>query len=112
VTQVLSDVIWADDTPFVVPDEYAVPLGDAMTAVGDVLRATEEDHPERVAELAGSADAAVNELTTRIGSEPHPNDAPSAVESILVSLHRMLRVAKPGRPEVQQAIPPGTPPPV
>ena len=112
VTQVLSDVIWADDTPFVVPDEYAVPLGDAMTAVGDVLRATEEDHPERVAELAGSADAAVNELTTRIGSEPHPNDAPSAVESILVSLHRMLRVAKPGRPEVQQAIPPGTPPAV
>ena len=112
VTQVLSDVIWADDTPFVVPDEYAVPLGDAMTAVGDVLRATEEDHPERVAELAGSADAAVNELTTRIGSEPHPNDAPSAVESILVSLHRMLRVAKPGRPEVQQASPPGTPPAV
>ncbi len=110
VTQVLADVIWADDTPFVVPDEYAAPLGDAMTAVGDVLRATEEDHPERVAELAGSADAAVNELTVRIGSEPHTNDAPSAVESILVSLHRMLRVAKPGRPEVQQANPSGTPP--
>ena len=110
VTQVLADVIWADDTPFVVPDEYAAPLGDAMTAVGDVLRATEEDHPERVAELAGSADAAVNELTARIGSEPHTNDAPSAVESILVSLHRMLRVAKPGRPEVQQANPAGTPP--
>ena len=110
VTQVLADVIWADDTPFVVPDEYAAPLGDAMTAVGDVLRATEEDHPERVAELAGSADAAVNELTARIGSEPHTDDAPSAVESILVSLHRMLRVAKPGRPEVQQANPSGTPP--
>ena len=110
VTQVLADVIWADDNPFVVPDEYAAPLGDAMTAVGDVLRATEEDHPERVAELAGSADAAVNELTVRIGSEPHTNDAPSAVESILVSLHRMLRVAKPGRPEVQQANPSGTPP--
>src|SRR6478672_333429 len=38
VTQVLSDVIWAEDIPFVVPDEYAVPLGDAMSAVGDVLR--------------------------------------------------------------------------
>lgn len=110
VTQVLADVIWADDTPFVVPDEYAVPLGDALTAVGDVLRATEEDHPDRLAELAGLADAAVQELTARIGSEPHTHDAPSAVESILVSLHRMLRVAKPGQPEVQQTNPSGTPP--
>ena len=66
-----------------------------MSAVGDVLRATEEESPERQAELARTADAAVNELTGAwLGGEPHSHDAPSAVESILLSLHRMLRVVK------------------
>ena len=106
VTQVLSDVIWAEDTPFVVPDEYAVPLGDAMASVGDVLRALEEEQPDRQAELAAAADAAISELTARIGSEQHSTDAPSAVESILLSLHRMLRVATPGRPEAKPATAP------
>lgn len=96
VTQVLSDVIWADDTPFVVPDEYAAPLADAMAAVGDVLRSIEEEGPERQDELIQAADAAVKELTARIGAEQTATDAPSAVESILLSLHRMLRVVKPG----------------
>jgi uncharacterized membrane protein YgaE (UPF0421/DUF939 family) len=103
VTQVLSDVIWAQDTPFVVPDAYAAPLADAMASVGDVLRALEEEQPERQAELARSADAAINELTARIATEQHSKDAPSAVESILLSLHRMLRVATPGRPEAEPA---------
>lgn len=106
VTQVLSDVIWAEDTPFVVPDEYAVPLGDAMASVGDVLRALEEEQPERQTELAAAADAAISELTARIASEQHSTDAPSAVESILLSLHRMLRVATPGRPEAKPATAP------
>lgn len=106
VTQVLSDVIWAEDTPFVVPDEYAVPLGDAMASVGDVLRALEEEQPERQTELAAAADAAISELTARIGSEQPSTDAPSAVESILLSLHRMLRVATPGRPEAKPATAP------
>ncbi|AXJ11945.1 FUSC family protein [Arthrobacter sp. PM3] len=94
VTQVLSDVIWAEDAPFVVPDEYTEPLGDAVSAVGDVLRATEEDQPERQAELSAAADAAIDSLTARLASEPRPVGAASAVESILVSLHRMLRVVK------------------
>ena len=106
VTQVLSDVIWAEDTPFVVPDEYAVPLGDAMASVGDVLRALEEEQPERQTELAAAADAAISELTARLASEQHSTDAPSAVESILLSLHRMLRVATPGRPEAKPATAP------
>ena len=106
VTQVLSDVIWAEDTPFVIPDEYAAPLGDAMSAVGDVLRATEEDNPDRQTELARTADVAINELTARLATEQHSKDAPSAVESILLSLHRMLRVATPGRPEAKPATAP------
>ena len=101
VTQVLSEVIWADDTPFVIPDAYAAPLGDALSSVGDVLRAMEEEQPERQAELAAAAEAGINEITSRLGSEGHSKDAPSAVESVLLSLHRMLRVATPGRPEAQ-----------
>jgi hypothetical protein len=94
VTQVLSDVIWAEDTPFVIPAEFAEPLADVMSAVGDVLRAVEEESPEQQAEHIDAADAEVNELTARLGAEEATTDAPSAVESVLLSLHRMLRVAR------------------
>ncbi|WP_354186699.1 FUSC family protein [Arthrobacter sp. UYCu712] len=94
VTQVLSDVIWAEDTPFVVPDEYLAQLAEAMSAVSDVLTSVEEESMERQLELVEAADTAVKELTRRIGAEEAATDAPSAVESILLSLHRMLRVVK------------------
>lgn len=94
VTQVLSDVIWADDTPFVVPDQYTGPLAEAMAGVGEVLRSTEEENTERQGELVEAAGAAVTELARRIGAEEAATGAPSAVESILLSLHRMLRVAR------------------
>jgi hypothetical protein len=94
VTQVLSDVIWADDTPFVIPDEYFEQLAAAITTVGEVLSAVEEESPERQLELVDAADAAVRELTRRIGAEEAATDAPSAVESILLSLHRMIRVVR------------------
>jgi hypothetical protein len=79
-----------------------------MASVGDVLRALEEENPERQAELARSADATINELTARIASEQHSKEAPSAVESILLSLHRMVRVATPGRPEAAPATAPSS----
>ncbi|HSN35921.1 MAG TPA: aromatic acid exporter family protein [Arthrobacter sp.] len=94
VTQVLADVIWAKDTPFVVPEEYAAPLADAMGAVGDVLHSVEKEDPEQQLERIDDADAAVKALTSRVGSGATATDAPSAVESILMSLHRMLRVVK------------------
>ena len=94
VTQVLADVIWAEDTPFVVPDEYAAPLADAMASVGDVLRSVEEDDAAQQLERIEAADAAIQELTVQVGSGAPATSAPSAVESILMSLHRMLRVAK------------------
>ena len=96
VTQVLSDVIWATDHPFVIPDGQAAPLAEAMTLVGDVLRATEEEDAQRQAQLIEEADASVKELTARIASEDNSPGAPNAVESILLSLHRMLRVVKSG----------------
>lgn len=96
VTQVLSDVIWAKDTPFVIPDGYAEPLAEAMTMAGDVLRAAEEEEPQRQAELVEEADAAVKAFTARVAADDQSAGAPSAVESILLSLHRMLRVVKSG----------------
>ena len=94
VTQVLADVIWAEDTPFVVSDEYATPLADAMASVGDVLRSLEEDDAGQQLERIEAADAAIQELTVHVGSGAPATGAPSAVQSILMSLHRMLRVAK------------------
>jgi uncharacterized membrane protein YccC len=94
VTQVLSDVIWADDTPFVVPDEYAAPLSAAMSAVGDVLLPAEEEGPERQDELTRTAEDAVQQLSRRLAVEGAATEEPSAVQSILLSLHRMLRVVR------------------
>jgi uncharacterized membrane protein YgaE (UPF0421/DUF939 family) len=93
VTQVLSDVIWATDTPFVIPDEDTVPLADAMAAVGDILRSIEENPPEQ-AELTAAADAALTDLADRIAAREVATASASAAESILLSLHRMLRVMK------------------
>ncbi|QCB99011.1 FUSC family protein [Arthrobacter sp. PAMC25564] len=93
MTQVLADIIWATDTPFVIPDEYTVPLADAMSAVGDVLRSIEES-PEEQAALTEAAEAAVKDLTARIAAGEVATDAPSAAESILLSLHRVLRVVE------------------
>ncbi len=96
VTQVLSDVIWATDNPFVIPDGYAEPLAEAMILVGDALRAADEEEPHRQAELIEEADAAVKAFSARIAKEDQSGGAPSAVESVLLSLHRMLRVEKSG----------------
>ena len=54
----------------------------------------EEESPDRQVEQSEAADAAVRALTARVGAEETATDAPSAVESILLSLHRVLRVAK------------------
>ena len=94
VTQVLADVIWAEDTPFVVPDEYAAPLADAMASVGDILRSIEEEDADQQLERIEAADSTIEALTATVGSGAPATGAPSAVESILMSLHRMLRVAK------------------
>jgi len=95
VTEVLSDVIWETNNPFVIPDGYTGPLAEAMTQVGEVLRAAQEEDPPRQAELVAEARASVKALTDRVAAEDPSGRVPGAVESILLSLHRMLRVASP-----------------
>lgn len=94
VTQVLSDVIWAQDSPFVVPDQDAAPLADVMSAVSEVLRSLEEEDPDRQVELCEEASSAVKALNARVAADDAATDGPSAVDSILLSLNRMLRVVR------------------
>jgi uncharacterized membrane protein YgaE (UPF0421/DUF939 family) len=94
MTEVLTDVIWSEDMPFTIPLPYSEPLAEALAAVSEVLRSAEEDDAGRQAELLSAAHAAVDALEVRIASEDIDVDAPSAAESILLSLHRILRVAR------------------
>ncbi|GAA1254952.1 hypothetical protein GCM10009589_02450 [Arthrobacter pascens] len=93
MTEVLAEVIWNKDMPFTIPLPYSEPLAKALAAVGEVLSADEED-PDRQAELTAAARGAVDSLRARIVSSGADADAPSAAESILLSLHRILRVAE------------------
>ncbi|MFF2318707.1 aromatic acid exporter family protein [Arthrobacter sp. NPDC058097] len=95
MTQVLADVIWSEDMPFTIPLPYSEPLAEALSAVGEVLRSAEEDDAERQAELFEAAHAAVASLEDRTAAEGNGAGAPSAAGSILLSLHRILRVANP-----------------
>jgi uncharacterized membrane protein YgaE (UPF0421/DUF939 family) len=94
MTEVLSEVIWNKEMPFTIPLPYSEPLAKALAAVGEVLRSAEEEDADRQEELIDAANAAVDALEARMAFEDVEADAPSAAESILLSLHRILRVAR------------------
>ena len=94
MTEVLSDVIWDKNVPFVIPLPYSEPLADALAAVSEVLRSIEDEEPDRQDELLGAAAAAVDTLADRMASDDVNPEAPSAAESIVLSLHRILRVLR------------------
>ena len=94
MTEVLAEVIWNKDLPFTIPMAHSEPLAKALTAVGEVLRAAEEEDAERRDELKQAAHGAVDALRARILEDDADTGAPSAAESILLSLHRILRVTR------------------
>ena len=97
MTEVLADVIWHEDALFIIPLPYSGPLADAIAVVGAVLLAAEEefrDDPERQREISQQADSAVRTLAQKIASDEVNPDTPSAAESILLSLHRILRALR------------------
>ncbi|MGX9900912.1 FUSC family protein [Arthrobacter sp. SA17] len=96
MTEVLADVIWDQDTLFVIPVPYSEPLSKALSAVGALLLAAEEGDTKRLGHLRDEADTAVRILAQRLASDETDPDAPSAAESILLSLHRVLRVLASG----------------
>lgn len=107
MTEVLADVIWEQDTPFVIPLPYSEPLSKALSAVGALLLAVEEGDTKRLEDLRDEADTAVRALAQRLASHETDSDAPSAAESILLSLHRILRVLASGTGQVKAQ--PGSP---
>lgn len=96
MTEVLADVIWDEDAPFVIPLPYSEPLAEALAAVSEVLRSLEDEEPDRQNELIGAAKAAVEALAERMASDGDPH-APSAAESIVLNMHRILRVVTAGQ---------------
>lgn len=107
MTEVLADVIWDQDTPFVIPLPYSEPLSKALSAVGALLLAVEEGDTKRLEDLRDEADTAVRTLAQRLASDEADPDAPSAAESILLSLHRILRVLASGIAQIKAQ--PGSP---
>jgi uncharacterized membrane protein YccC len=97
MTEVLADVIWDEDAPFVIPLPYSEPLAEALTAVSEVLRSMEDEQPDRQNELIASAKSAVDALAERMASDDVNPNAPSAAESIVLNLHRILRAVAAGQ---------------
>ncbi|YCQ26831.1 FUSC family protein [Arthrobacter sp. Z4-13] len=98
MTDVLSDVIWESDAPYTVPLQDNEPLADAITATGRMLcsvgdagtRTQEQD--KLLAAAAAAVEAAMAATAAR---EPEEGAVPAS-ESILLSLHRILRAVRPG----------------
>ncbi len=94
MTEVLAEVIWNKDMPFTIPLVHSEPLAKALAAVGEVLRSAEEEDADRQEELVHAAHQAMDALRARILEDDADAGVPSAAESILLSLHRILRVTR------------------
>ena len=100
MTEVLSDVIWQDQVPYTVPIRDSGPLADAMAATGELLRGFHSEESESQHDLFAAAEAAVEAcMVATAGTDPAERDADegavTASESILLSLHRILRAVRP-----------------
>jgi uncharacterized membrane protein YccC len=95
MTEVLSDVIWAEDVPYTVPFEDSAPLAAALNATGELLASFhDEDEPEQ-RRLFAAAESAVEACVAATSQRDHDDAAVTASESILLSLHRILRAVRP-----------------
>lgn len=95
MTEVLSDVIWEDDVPYFVPFKDSGPLADAMTATGDLLSSFNDEDIAVQRQLLTAAETAVVACKA-VYAERNPKDTEvAATESILLSLHRILRAVRP-----------------
>jgi len=95
MTDVLSDVIWESDVPYVLPAEDCGPLAAAMTATGDLLCSFKDGDLEEQKKLFAEAEAAVEACMDATAAREPEEGAVPASESILLSLHRVLRAVRP-----------------
>jgi uncharacterized membrane protein YgaE (UPF0421/DUF939 family) len=96
MTDVLSDVIWESDVPYTVPLQDNLPLADAITETGELLCSFSKDGPEQQAEHFEAAKSAVEACMASTAARELDQGAVPASESILLSLHRILRSVRPG----------------
>jgi hypothetical protein len=100
MTEVLSDVIWQDEVPYTVPIRDSGPLADAMTATGELLRSFHTEELTSQQDLFAAAEAAVEACMAATAEPDHAGrdvdeGMVTASESILLSLHRILRAVRP-----------------
>ncbi|WP_458782158.1 FUSC family protein [Arthrobacter sp. D3-16] len=91
MTEVLSDVIWESDVPYTVPLDDSGPLAEAITATGELLRSFSTEDPQQQEDLYRAAQAAVEACLAATATRELDEGAVPASESILLSLHRILR---------------------
>ncbi|MFP5311308.1 MAG: FUSC family protein, partial [Actinomycetes bacterium] len=95
MTDVLSDVIWKDDVPYAIPLEDNDLLADAITATGELLCIEGEDDEQARKDAHESARTAVEAcMATTAGRQAEQGTVPAS-ESVLLSLHRILRAVRP-----------------
>ncbi len=94
MTDVLSDVIWESDVPYTLPLRVSAPLADAMTAAGNFLSSISRADTEEQETLFAAAATAVNAAKAATIARELEEGALPASESILLSLHRILRAVR------------------
>lgn len=99
MTDVLSDVIWESDVPYAVPLGDSGPLADAMTATGALLDSFSHEDTEQHEALFAAAHEAVKACMAAPAEKGLGDGEVPASESILLSLHRILRAVQPDKPD-------------
>jgi len=95
MTDVLSDVIWEDDVPYAIPLQDSEPLADAITATGELVSAGTDGDDQDRKDRYDAAKAAVEACLAATAARPADQGTVPASESVLLSLHRILRAVRP-----------------
>ncbi|WP_411376382.1 FUSC family protein [Arthrobacter sp. MPF02] len=95
MTDILSDVIWVSGVPYAVPVQDSGPLADAMTATGELLHSYLDGDEQMQRQRYDAAQAAVEACLAATAGRQAVQGTVPASESILLSLHRILRALRP-----------------
>jgi len=95
MTDVLSDVIWEDDVPYAIPLQDNEPLADAITATGELVSTDTDGDAQEWRDRYDAAIAAVETCMAATAARPASQGTVPASESVLLSLHRILRAVRP-----------------
>ncbi len=95
MTEVLSDVIWAEDVPYMVPLRDSEPLAAALNATGELVASFHDSDEPAQRRLVAAANSAVEACMAADSRLIREDAGVAASESILLSLHRILRAVRP-----------------